>query len=145
MHNILYSETLHMGSMNFNAIEMRETGRILLLRPHRRQPTRLGHPLDSPGKNTGVGCHFRKVKSEVAQLCPTLPDPMDYSLPGSSIHGIFQARVLEWSAIAFSETGRRHFKFRESWRGRMQFVKCTFKDHDLNLMKICLPLLKINN
>jgi len=79
------------------------------LRPHRRQTTRLPHPWDSPGKNTGVGCHFllqcMKVKSEseVAQLCPTLCDPMDCSLPGSSIHGIFQARVLEWGAIAFSE------------------------------------------
>ena len=64
--------------------------------------------LDSPGKNTGVGCHFllqrRKVKSEseVAQSCLTFSDPMDCSLPGSSIHGIFQARVLEWGAIAFS-------------------------------------------
>jgi len=71
-------------------------------------PTRLPCPWDSPGKNTGVGCHFllqcMKVKSEseVAQSCPTLSDPMDYSLPGSSIHGIFQARVLEWGAIAFS-------------------------------------------
>ena len=79
------------------------------LRPHRRWPTRLPHPWDSPGKNTGVGCHFllqcMKVKSEseVAQLCPTLSDPMDWSLPGSSIHEIFQARVLEWVAIAFSE------------------------------------------
>ena len=75
---------------------------------HRRQPTRLPRPWDSPGKNTGVGCHFllqfMKVKSEseVVQLCPTLSDPMDCSLPGSSIHGIFQARVLEWGAIAFS-------------------------------------------
>ena len=75
--------------------------------PHRRQPTRLHRPWDSPGKNTGVGCHFllrcMKVKSEseVAQLCPTLQDPMDCSLPGSSIHGIFQARVLEWGAITF--------------------------------------------
>ena len=66
-------------------------------------------PWDSPGKNTGVGFHFllqcMKVKSEseVAQLCPTLHDPMDCSLPGSSVHGIFQARVLEWGAIAFSE------------------------------------------
>ena len=74
------------------------------------QPTRLIRPWDSPGKNTGVGCHFllqcMKVKSEseVAQLCPTLSDPMDCSLPGSSIHGIFQARVLEWGAIAFSNT-----------------------------------------
>ena len=74
-----------------------------------RQPTRLCHPWDSPGKNTGVGCHFllqcMKVKSEseVAQSCLTLRDPMDYSLPGSSVHGIFQARVLEWVAIAFSK------------------------------------------
>ena len=75
------------------------------VRPHRRQPTRLPHPWGSPGKNTGVGCHFllqcMKVKSEseVAQLCQTLSDPMDCSLPGSSFHGIFQARELEWVAI----------------------------------------------
>ena len=75
---------------------------------HRRQPTRLPCPWDSPGKNTGVGCHFLlqcmnvKSESEVAQLCSTPGDPMDCSLPGSSIHGIFQARVLEWGAIAFS-------------------------------------------
>ena len=80
----------------------------LTVRPHRRQPTRLPRPWDSPGKNTGVGCHFllqcMKVKSEreVAQLCLTLSDTMDCSLPGSSIHGIFQARGLEWVAIAFS-------------------------------------------
>ena len=78
------------------------------VRPHRRPPTRLPRPWDSPGKNTGVGCHVllqcMKVKSEseVAQSCPTLSDPMDCSLPGSSSHGIFQARVLEWGAIAFS-------------------------------------------
>ena len=78
------------------------------VRPHRWQPTRLPRPWDSPGKNSGVGCHFllqcRKVKSEseVAQSCLTLCDPMDCSQPGSSIHGIFQARVLEWGAIAFS-------------------------------------------
>jgi len=78
------------------------------VRPHRRQPTRLRRPWDSPGKNTGVGCHFLlqcmkgKSESEVTQSCPTLSDPMDYSLPGSSVHGIFQARVLEWGAIAFS-------------------------------------------
>jgi len=77
--------------------------------PHRWQPTRLPRPWDSPGKNTGVGCHFllqcMKVKSEseVAQSCPTLSNPMDCSLPSSSIHGIFQAKVLEWGAIAFSE------------------------------------------
>ena len=123
------------------------------VRPQRRQPTRLPHPWDSPGKNTGVGCHFllqcMKVKSEsevtpscrlletpwtaahqaplsigfsrqehwsglpfpfptheseseVIQSCPTLRDSMDCSLPGSSNHGIFQARVLEWGAIASS-------------------------------------------
>ena len=76
--------------------------------PHRRQPTRLCFPGDSPGKNTGVGCHFllqcMKVKreSEVAQSCPTLRNPMNCSLLGSSVHGIFQARVLEWVAISFS-------------------------------------------
>ena len=65
--------------------------------------TRLPRPWDSPGKNTGVGCHFllqcMKVKSEseVAQSCPTLSDPMDCSLPGSSIHGIFQAKY--WSGV----------------------------------------------
>ena len=79
------------------------------VRPHRRQPTRLPCPWDSPGKNTGVGCNFLlqcvKVKSEreAAQSCLTLSDPMDCSLPGSSIPEIFQAGVLEWSAIAFSD------------------------------------------
>ena len=79
------------------------------VRPHRRQLTRLPCPWDSPGKNTGLGCHFllryMKVKSEseVARSCPTLSDSMDCSLPGSSVHEIFQARVLEWVAIAFSE------------------------------------------
>ena len=79
------------------------------VRPHRWQPTRFPCPWDSPDKNTGVGCHFllqcMKVKSqsEVAQLCLTLSDPMDCSLPGSSVHGIFQARVLEWGATAFSD------------------------------------------
>ena len=77
------------------------------VRHHRRQPTRLSCPRDSPVKNTGVGCHFllqcMKVKSvsEVAQSCLTLNDPMDCSLAGSSVHRIFQAR-LEWVAIAFS-------------------------------------------
>ena len=78
------------------------------VRPHRWQPTKAPRPWDSPGKNTGVGCHFllqcMKVKSEseVAQSCPTLSDHMDCSPPGSSAHGIFQARVLGWAAIAFS-------------------------------------------
>ena len=80
------------------------------VRPHRRQPTRLPRSWDSLGKNTGVGCHFllqcMKVKSESegAQSCPTLSDPMDCSPPGSSVHGILQARVLEWGAIAFSSS-----------------------------------------
>ena len=82
---------------------------------HRWQPTRLRRPWDSPGKNTGVGCHFllqcMKVKSEreVTQSCPTHHDPMDCSLPGFSVHGIFQARVLEWghevpNLVKFLET-----------------------------------------
>ena len=72
------------------------------VRPYRRQPTRLPCPWDSPGKNTGVGCHFllqcMQVKSEreAAQPCPTHTDTRDCSLPGSSVPGIFQARVLEW-------------------------------------------------
>ena len=80
------------------------------MRPHRWQPTRLPRPWDSPGKNTGVGCHFLlqctrvKSESEVTQSCLTLSNPMDCSLPGSSVHGIFQARVLERSAIALSNS-----------------------------------------
>ena len=83
------------------------------VRPHGRQRTRFPCPWDSPGKNTGVGCHFLlqcmkvKIESEVAQSCPTLRDPMDSSLPGSSAHEIFQARVLECGAIAFSILSRR--------------------------------------
>ena len=79
------------------------------VRPHRQQPTRLPRPWDSPGRNTGVGCHFllqrMKVKreSEVAQSCLTLSDPMDCSLPGSSVHGIFLARALEWGAVPSSK------------------------------------------
>ena len=78
------------------------------VRPHSRQPIGLHRPWDSPGKNTGVGCHFllqcMKVKSEseVTQSSPTLSDPMDCSLSGSSVHGSFQARVLEWGAIVWS-------------------------------------------
>ena len=78
------------------------------VRPHRRQPTRLPCPWDSPGKNTGVGCHFLlqcmkvKTESEVTESCPILSNPMDCRPLGFSIRGIFQARVLEWGAIAFS-------------------------------------------
>ena len=84
------------------------------VRPHRWQPTRLPRPWDPPGKNTGVGCHFllqyMKVKSEseVTQSCLTLSDPMDCSPPGSSVHGIFQARVLEWGAIKSSLEYLKH-------------------------------------
>ena len=76
------------------------------VRPHRQQPTRLPRPWDSPGKNTGVGCHFLlqcikvKSESEVAQSCLTLHNSMDCSPPGSSVHGIFQARVLNYHTIA---------------------------------------------
>ena len=92
-------------------------------------------PWDSPGKNTGVGYHFlhqcMKVKSqsEVAQSCPTLSDPMDCSLPGSSVHGIFQARVLEWGAIAFS-TGQwqRHTNITAEARERTLSSVATLTD-----------------
>ena len=78
------------------------------VRPHRPQPARLPRPWDSPGKNTGVGCHCLlqsvkvKSESEVAQPCSTRGDPMDCSPPGSSGLGILQARVPEWGATAFS-------------------------------------------
>ena len=95
----------------------------------RWQPTRLPHSWDSPGKNTGEGCHFllqcMKVKSEseVTQSCPTLSDPMDCSPPGSSVHGIFQARVLEWGAIAFSDaymiTGKTIALTRQTFVGKV--------------------------
>ena len=77
------------------------------VQPHRQQPTRLPHPWDSPGKNTGVGCHFLlqcmqvKSVSEVAQSCPTASDPMDCSLAGSSVHGICQATVLDIWLLLF--------------------------------------------
>ena len=103
---------------------------LTLCEPHRRQPTRLPRPWDSPGKNTGVGCHFLfqciKVKSasEVALLCLTLSDPMDCSLPGYSVHGISQARVLEWGAIAFSKGASRFAKMKPSsdWSFRITFL-----------------------
>ena len=87
-------------------LQLSHFSHVQTLRPHRQQPTSLLCLWDSPGKNTGVGCHFllqcMKVKSEseVAQLCPTLSNPMNCSLPGSSIHGIFQARVLEWGPLS---------------------------------------------
>ena len=92
------------------------------VRPHRRQPTRLPCPWDSPGKNTGVGCHFLlqymnvKSKSEAAQSCLTPSDPMDCSPPGFSIHGILQARTLEWVAISFSNTLK--------WKVKVKSLSC---------------------
>ena len=109
--NIIYS-LLHIQQLQTQHMTLAAAAKslqsCLTLQPHKWQPTRLPHPWDSPGKNTGVGCHFlfhcMKVKSEseVAQSCPTPSNPMDCSLPGFSIHGIFQARVLEWVVIAFS-------------------------------------------
>ena len=96
-----------MGNHHYCSLSFINRLLLLLLS---RFSSRLLCPWDSPGKNTGGGCHFllqrMKVKSEreVPQLCPTLSNPMDCSLPGSTIHGIFQARVLEWGAIAFSKS-----------------------------------------
>ena len=108
------------------------------VRPHRRQPTRFPCPWDSAGKNTGVGCHFllqcRKVKSEreVAQSCPTLRNLMDCSPPGSSVHGVFQARTLEWGASTFSQNSVYFWLFwifvAESaflWLGLHLWLPCT--------------------
>ena len=123
--------------------------------PHRRQPTRLPHPWDSPGKNTGVGCHFllqcMEVKSEreVAQSCQTLSDPMDCSLPGSSIHGVFQARVLEWGAIAFSKIISIYVKFclraifLGSWLVGILLIMRIMKWRHSNTQQIC-PILLIS-
>ena len=113
------------------------------VRPHRQQPTRLLCPWDSPGKNTGEDCHFllqcMKVKSEseVAQSCPTLSDPLDFRLPGFFINGIFQASVLEWGVIAFSQELTKQTNFFLS-----QLVKC----HDGEKIKayILLGLWKRN-
>ena len=103
------------------------------VQPHRRQPNRLLYPWDSPGKNTGVGCHFLlqcmkvKIESEVAQSCPTLCDPMDCSPPGSSVHGFLQARVLEWVAISFRNLliGLRATHTQD---GHLNIFKCIYKD-----------------
>ena len=98
--------------------------------PHRRQPTRLPRPWDSPGKNTGVGCHLLlqcikvKSKSEAAQSCPTLSYPMNCSLPGSNVHGILQARLLESVAIAFSQQKRLGSRY-------LELIKHSPR-HDLN-------------
>ena len=114
------------------------------VRPQRWQPTRLPRPWDSPGKNIGVGCHFllqcMKVKSEseVTLSCPTLSDPMDCSLPGFYIHGIFQARVLEWVAIAFSVLSTENvsnFSLGSS-------ICCDYSEFPLRFCALSIPLRK---
>ena len=102
-------EVQKIGDICMLLLPLSRFSHVWLCATHRRQPTRIPCPWDSPGKNTGVGCHFllqcmkEKSESEVAQSCPTLCAPMGCSLPGSSVHGIFQVRVLKWVAIAFSE------------------------------------------
>ena len=96
--------------------------------PHRWQPTRLPRPWNSLGKNTGVGCHFllqctkAKSESEAALSCQTLQYPMDCSLPASSVHGIFPARVLEWGAIAFSIPHALYCNGNTAYRNRFKRV-----------------------
>ena len=111
------------------------------VRPCRWQPTRLPHPWDSPGKNTGMGCHFllqfMKVKSEseVSQSCLTLSDPRDCSLPGSSVHEIFQARVLEWGAIAFSNSSSSAPQMRKKnwdWMPSVCWEACNIKEEKMS-------------
>ena len=112
--------------------------------PQRGQPTRLPRPWDSPGQNTGVGCHFlfqcMKVKSEseVIQSCPTLLDPMDCSPPGSSVRGIFQARVLEWGAIAFSIISYRKVQSHYLDYQCTGFAKNQFNETLISLIFLCL-------
>ena len=120
------------------------------MRPQRRQPTRLPRPWDSPGKNTGVGCHFLlqclkvKSESEVAQVVYLIviqSDPMDCSLPGSSVHGIFQARVLEWGAIAFSQVNSsKHLKKKSCQLSTISSLKQRQSVHVLtHSMRTSLP------
>ena len=112
------------------------------VRPCRWQPTRLRRPWDSPGKNTGVGCHFllqcMKVKSEseVVQSCPILRDPLDCSPPGSSVHGIFQSRVLEWGAIA------RRYNIQNTLNGKKNDITvCMLRYHMLKRKKASTHML----
>ena len=114
------------------------------MRPHRRQPSRLPHPWDSPGKKTGVGFHFLlqcmevKSQSEVAQPCPTLCNPMECSLPGSSVHEIFQVRVLEWGAIAFYN---HDFNFAlYSWLVILNIFSCAFLPFVYLLIKVSVQV-----
>ena len=101
--------TVHLNRVNVTMLLLSRFSRVRLCVTPQTAAHQAPRPWDSPGKNTGVGCHFllqcMKVKSEreVTQSSPTLRDPMDCSPPGSSVHGTFQARVLEWGAIAFSK------------------------------------------
>ena len=112
------------------------------VRPHRRQPTRLPHPWDSPGKNAGVDCHFLlqcmkgKSESEVAWLCPTPSDPMDCSPPGSSVHGIFETRVLEWGAIALGNN-KTLMKEIKNDTNRWRNIPCSWIRR-INIMKMSI-------
>ena len=114
IHGIFQARVLEWGAIAFCDLILFTSVVSNSVRPHKQQPTRLPCPWDSPGKNTGVGCHFplqcRKVKVKVTS-CLTVSDPMDCSLPGSSIHGSFQARVLEWDAMAFSSAPKIKFYF----------------------------------
>ena len=117
--------------------------------PHRRQPTRLPHPWDFPGKNTGVGCHFlfqlmqthlrilqRNIvaaDAKLSQLCPTLCDPIDGSPPGSPIPGIFQARTLEYVAISFSNV------WKEKWKWSLSVVSNSSWLHGLQPTRLLRP------
>ena len=94
------------------------------VQPHRWQPTRLLCPWDSPGKNTGVGCHFllQCMHAKLLQSCPTLCDPMDSSPPGSSIHGILQARILEWVAISLSQFICNVVLFSDVWQSDSVYI-----------------------
>ena len=121
--------------------------RVRLCATKQMEAHQIPRPWDSPGKNAGVGCHFllqcMKVKSEseVAQSCPTVSDPMDCSLPGSSIHGIFQARVLEWGAIAFSVLSAKYFQVildNSTWSRRINQLLLTHKTINSNKMAALL-------
>ena len=122
IYRLCYVTLFHYAFPYIDAAAAKSLQSCLTVRPHRWQPTRLPCSWDSPSKNTGVGCHFLlqclkvKSESEVAQSWPTLCDPTDYSLPGSTIHGIFQARILEWVAISFSK--------RSSWPRDWTRVSC---------------------
>ena len=126
------------------------------VRLQRRQPTRLPRPWDSPGKNTGVGCHFllqcRKVKSEseLAQSCLTLSDPMNCSLPGSSVYAIF-SRQEYWSGLTLCLNYRilvDYILCSRRWRSSIQLAKTRQgancgSDHELLIAKFRLKLKKV--